>query len=73
MRLAVDDQDVLAIEALKAGQELLKLAWKDVLSTYDQHVIRATLDPEEASIWAAAGARLRGEHCPIPGAVAKYW
>src|SRR6266571_4147157 len=73
MGLAVDDQDVLAIEARKAGQELLELAWKDVLSAYDQHVIGATLHPQEASIRAATSAGLGGEHGPIPCAVAQHW
>src|SRR6266567_7396464 len=72
MGLAVDDQDVLAIEACKAGQELLELAWKDVFAAYDEHVIGATLDPQEASVRAATGARLGGEHCPISCAVAQH-
>lgn len=73
MCLAVDDQEVLAIEVRKAGQELLELAWKDVFSTYDEHVIGATLHPQEASIRAATSARLGGEHGPIPCAVAQHW
>ena len=72
MGLAVDDQDVLAIEAGKAGQELLELAWKDVFSAYDEHVIGATLDPQEASVRAATGAGLGGEHGPISCAIAQH-
>ena len=73
MGLAVNDQDVLAIEAREAGQELLELAWKDVFSAHDQHVIGATLHPQETSIGAATSARLGGEHGPIPRAVAQHW
>ena len=73
MGLPVDDQYVLAIEARKAGQKLLELAWKDILSAHDQHVIGATLHPQEASIRAATSARLGGEHGPIPCAVAQHW
>src|SRR5215216_5896173 len=64
-----EDQLVVGLEPLDAEQGVLDLRGEKVHPAYDEHVVRASEDPGDASAGPSAGAPLAGKPGEISGAV----
>src|SRR5206468_10730949 len=70
LRLAVDDELVVARQPLDGEQDRLDLAWKNVAAVEHEQVVRAPADLADAASRVAAAARLAHEHAAVASPVA---